>query len=262
MSRLRGPHGALTTLLRGRRAAEGGIVLGYHDVLPMRTSRPWDVSSEQLVDHIDAVRQAGFEIVPMSAMARELAAGRPVARLAAVTFDDALVGVLDAVKMLGKRSVPVTVYATCSSMGRSPSWWPDARRVLTALELRRVAGLEHVEIGSHSWSHLSLVDVDDETLRREICDSRRYLSTLVEAPVETFAYPSGHHDARVRAATRRAGYLGAVTFQNGRVATTSDRFALPRFTGGAHLSRARFRYHLLRPAQAWPDIESVTVASA
>lgn len=254
MSRLRGPRAALATLLRGRRAAEGGVILGYHDVLPTRTQRPWDVSADQLIDHVEWVRRCGFELVATSQLVRELNAGRSVAGLASVTFDDALVGVLDAVEALGARRVPATVYATCTSMGEAPAWWPDARRVLSADELRHIADLDHVEIGAHSWSHASLVELDDQQLRREVADSGRHLADLVAAPVETFAYPSGHHDRRVRAAVRDAGYLGAMTFHNGRIDHRSDPFGLPRLTAGAHLGRRRLRYHLMRPADAWPEL--------
>jgi hypothetical protein len=46
-------------------------------------------------------------------------------------------------------------------------------------------------------------------------------------PVDFFCYPSGRYDARVVAAVRRAGYLGATT-ENDALAKPSQRYTLGR----------------------------------
>jgi hypothetical protein len=53
------------------------------------------------------------------------------------------------------------------------------------------------------------------------------LRQLFHAPVDFFCYPSGRYDARVVAAVRRAGYLGATTTNYG-LARPGDIYTLGR----------------------------------
>ncbi|MGB5757851.1 MAG: hypothetical protein WBM50_13125, partial [Acidimicrobiales bacterium] len=89
--------------------------------------------------------------------------------------------------------------------------------------------------------------------------SRHWLQQVSGQPVELFAYPSGHHDGRVRAALAGAGYGAACTFLNGRVAGGDDPMRLPRLTMGAHTSVPRLAYHLLRKPSSWPPHQIDTV---
>jgi hypothetical protein len=53
------------------------------------------------------------------------------------------------------------------------------------------------------------------------------LQHLFHVPVDFFCYPSGRYDARVVAAVRRAGYLGATTTNYG-LARPQDIYTLGR----------------------------------
>jgi peptidoglycan/xylan/chitin deacetylase (PgdA/CDA1 family) len=76
------------------------------------------------------------------------------------------------------------------------------------------------ELDSHTKTHRSLLGLGHRALREEVDGSRRFMRRTFHVPVNFFAYPSGEYDARVVAAVRRAGYLGAVT--------TNPHFAGPR----------------------------------
>jgi peptidoglycan/xylan/chitin deacetylase (PgdA/CDA1 family) len=52
-------------------------------------------------------------------------------------------------------------------------------------------------------------------LKREVADSRWRIQREFGVPARFFCYPAGRYDARVIAAVRAAGYLGATTTRGG-----------------------------------------------
>ena len=83
------------------------------------------------------------------------------------------------------------------------------------------------ELASHTFTHSDLTLLGDGDLRREVGGSRARLRRVFGVPVNFFCYPSGLYDARVIAAVRTAGYLGATTTLDG-LAVPGTPFALRR----------------------------------
>ena len=81
-----------------------------------------------------------------------------------------------------------------------------------------------VEIGSHTLTHAHLTRLTDEELAHEVRDSKLEIEAELGGPCAELAYPYGEHDARVRAAAKRAGYERAYALRDGG----SDPYALPR----------------------------------
>ena len=83
------------------------------------------------------------------------------------------------------------------------------------------------EIDAHTITHPDLTTVSDAQLRKEVEGSRMELRRAFRVPVNFFCYPAGRYDARVVAAVRRAGFLGATTTNYG-LARPPDYFTLAR----------------------------------
>ena len=83
------------------------------------------------------------------------------------------------------------------------------------------------EIDAHTITHPDLTRVDDARLRHEVAGSRVLIRRQFRVPVDFFCYPSGRYDARVIAAVRAAGFLGATTTNYG-LARPSDLYTLDR----------------------------------
>ena len=91
-----------------------------------------------------------------------------------------------------------------------------------------------MEIGGHTIGHPILSTLPDEVARAEIDGGRAALQSLIDAPVEVFAYPNGgpdrDYDRRHVDIVRSLGFLGAVTTAHGAAGTGADCFQLPRYS--------------------------------
>jgi peptidoglycan/xylan/chitin deacetylase (PgdA/CDA1 family) len=153
-----------------------------------------------------------------------------------VTFDEAFRSIANALPTLRDLGVPATAFV-CSDYGQEGKplqvseladelrAHPDELATMTWDELREL-GEDGIEIGSHTVSHSHLTRLDDAELRRELVDSRERVEDEIGRPCRFLAYPFGEEDARIRAATRDAGYLAAFALRTDHAPV--DPFSFPR----------------------------------
>jgi len=242
-------------VMLGHVRPEGAVVFTYHDVgVDAENRAPYYVSPEDLRAQLDQVRRSGARFVELSEIAGALERGERLERLAAVTFDDGLVGVHHhALSVLAEMDVPATVFVVTEQAGRAqPDWYPGSDRTMTRAELAELAHAG-IRLESHTRNHADLPTLGDAELDAELAGSRAELEDLSGRTVDFLAYPFGHFDPRVRAAADAAGYRAAFTFLNGRITPGLDRFRLPRINMWKGQGRMRLAYHLARPAWSWGD---------
>jgi peptidoglycan/xylan/chitin deacetylase (PgdA/CDA1 family) len=148
-----------------------------------------------------------------------------------VTFDDAFRSAASVFPELRRLGVPhqifvCTKYALVGAPLGIPELAGDDPNELVTMnwdELRDHAA-RGVAIGSHAVSHPHLRGLSDAELRRELSESKAEIEDRLGRSCDDFAYPYGEHDARIRAATRAAGYGRAYALLGSR----SDPYAAPR----------------------------------
>lgn len=106
-----------------------------------------------------------------------------------------------------------------------------SHRTLTADELIRLAEGRLVEVGAHTVTHPLLAARDLADQHGEILTSKASLETLLDIPVESFAYPFGglaDYTPETAAAVRDAGFTCACSNYGGLIRPGADPFQLPR----------------------------------
>ena len=206
---------------RRRAVRRTGVVLYYHAIKPHQRQR--------FAEQMDRV----------STLAVPFAAGSPqtmrAARNVAVTFDDGFRSVVDnAVPELAQRGIPFTVFVPSGCLGDRPSWiaspqhpsWNET--VLSAEELRALAGHPLATVGSHSITHPDLGRVDAERARRELAESKDALQESSGVTIDLFSFPHGVHSPQLIGLARNAGYRRVFTVEPALVDEDGTQFVVGR----------------------------------
>ena len=198
--------------LRKRRS----VIFGYHGVgEPHSRLDPHflRVAPDRLAAQIELLRGAGFQFVTVAQLAALGEGGAPPPGHAALSFDDGMEDNHSQLLPILKRyEIPATIYVSTGLIGQSNPWLAEGTeaRMMTREEIVAVARAG-VEIGAHTVTHPDMSELDRETCRREMADSRDELAELVGEPVRTFAYPFCRYGPEAIEAARDVGFLAAVT---------------------------------------------------
>ena len=202
-------------------------ILLYHSVSdqPSAFIAPYTVTSATFRRHLDAVAAIGATTLTVSDLLAALAGGTLPERPVLVTFDDGYLDTLTtAAPELAERGMTSTVYVTTGVVGAKS---PGGDAMLTWSQVNELAGMGH-EIGAHSHTHPQLDTLSVAAMRREIAGSRTLLQEGTGLPVDSFAYPHGYSDARVRRAVQKAGFSSAASVKNALSSPSDPPFALAR----------------------------------
>jgi peptidoglycan/xylan/chitin deacetylase (PgdA/CDA1 family) len=178
------------------------------------------VTPQEFAAQIDVLAKRGYRAMTLRQVhdawhGRGQLPGRPVV----ISFDDGYRSQFaNALPVLRLHRWPGVLNLDLSNVGDAWRLTPTHVRTLVA------AGWE---IDSHTLTHPDLTTLDAATLRREVAHSRAELRRRFGVAADFFCYPSGRYDARVVAAVRAAGYLGATTVEYG-LARSSESFTLDR----------------------------------
>jgi peptidoglycan/xylan/chitin deacetylase (PgdA/CDA1 family) len=102
-------------------------------------------------------------------------------------------------------------------------------RAMTHEELIQFVDDGLIEIGAHTRHHPMLPQLSPERQRQEIISSKRDLESLLNVPVEGFAYPNGIAADDAKRIVREAGFRFACTSLQNVVRPAHDLHALTRF---------------------------------
>jgi peptidoglycan/xylan/chitin deacetylase (PgdA/CDA1 family) len=91
----------------------------------------------------------------------------------------------------------------------------NAKSQLTDSQIRTLS--ERHDVGSHTWSHADMRLCEEDKIRSELLESKRYLEGVTGHSVLGLAFPYGHHSHLAGKIAQECGYLFARTTELGHV---------------------------------------------
>jgi peptidoglycan/xylan/chitin deacetylase (PgdA/CDA1 family) len=190
---------------------EGVPILMYHVIADPRADVPYPelfVRPSDFRSQMRWLERHGYHPVTLRAVWDHWFRGAPLPRKPIVlSFDDGYRSVAHvALPAMRERRWPGVLNLTVKNL--------HVRGGLSERQVRRLVAARW-ELAAHTITHPDLTTLGHRELAREVAGSRRQLRAQFHVPVDFFCYPSGRYNARVIAAVRSAGYLGATTTVEG-----------------------------------------------
>lgn len=219
-------------------------VLMYHNFGdPPATGDPENlfVPVDTFRAHLKLLREQGWQALSLDQFLAVLDGAPAPPKSYLVTIDDGHESVLrTAAPILAEHDIPSVLFVPPGVLGGPVTWNPAYadQRLSAKAEIATLAGTG-MEVGVHGYDHVRMLDMDAETLHRNVVTARDEVAAVMGRQPRSFAYPYGSHDADARRALSDAGY--AVSFA---VARENGRFAVDRIYVKGTDSLAMFRFKL------------------
>ncbi|WP_241291854.1 polysaccharide deacetylase family protein [Burkholderia stabilis] len=225
-------------------------ILMYHQIRPLPPPadrlRGLSVAPDAFRRQMTLFRRLGYRGLSVGELQPYLR-GERHGKVFGISFDDGFRNVLThAMPVLDALGFTATCYFVAGRFGGENDWdalADTARAPLMTCE-EMLAWRDHGhEIGSHTLDHVALSRVPEHASDLQITESKRRLEAMSGRRVESFCYPYGDLDARVRNQVAAAGYGNATTTRRGYADTADDPFLLPRIpvAGGVGAFRLLFK---------------------
>jgi peptidoglycan/xylan/chitin deacetylase (PgdA/CDA1 family) len=146
-----------------------------------------------------------------------------------ITFDDGFADFYsEAFPVLNHCGFTATMFLPTEYVADNRKQFKD-KPCLNWAEVRELQG-HGISFGSHTVTHPKLLELDLQTIQREIVDSKRAIEQKLGCEVESFAYPFAFPQTEagfvraLRNLLRDAGYRNGVTTVVGRASRNSDPY--------------------------------------
>lgn len=211
-------------------------ILVYHQIAeaPPKGSSPFRglyVSPAAFARQMAWLKRLGYTGLSMSGLMPYLR-GELSGKVVGITFDDGYRNNLShALPVLVKQGFSSTCYAVSGLLGKTNIWDEGIGIPQTPLmdegEIRQWVASGQ-EIGSHTRSHVNLMETDEPGCVEEMVLGKSGLEAVTGRPVAHFCYPYGHFEARHVEMAKALGFATATTTQRSRCHEGMDLLQLPR----------------------------------
>lgn len=228
------------------------LSLYFHDPLP-----------ESFEDVILWCKKKGYDFVHIDEIT-DYVKGEPSKhkKMVHFSFDDGWQTNKTLIPIIEKYNVPITIFVPVEPLESGNFWWNYAfakykslakveefktydeekfnrelnnikqeikleREAVTFEELKEMSKHSLINIQSHTYNHPILTNVNDKQLDFELCESKKYLSTLLNKEIDTFSYPNGSFGKREENAVSKYYQCGYTTEEK-FVQPGSNLYRIPR----------------------------------
>jgi peptidoglycan/xylan/chitin deacetylase (PgdA/CDA1 family) len=230
-------------------------VLMYHRVVDeVRAPNQFNmqISAADFDAQMCHLRARGYQAIRLEDVPAAVSDRSPWRKPIAISFDDGYQDTYThAFPILEKYGLVATIMLVSECIGGRNTWDFGKAESAPLLSLREIRELEMsgMSFGAHGTIHLSLADVDADTARRELAESKATLEGILGREISTFAFPYGHSTPDVCRIAQEAGYVAAFGVDQ----TTHSLFNFSRidaaaFRGNTHRWQLKVAgtYHAVR----------------
>lgn len=215
-------------------------ILMYHQIkCASRNEDPLGlrVSPERFDKQMKLLSEARFRSISLDEFVARTDGGRKYLwKTFVLTFDD---GHLDtytnAFPILLKYGLTATVFPIANYLGKTLDWGINKPVRLMTWEQAREMVKNGISFQSHTCTHPDLTKLDDQSVRRELVDSKTRIEDALSLQVRHFAYPQGRYTQRIIELVKEAGYHSAYAAG----LTHGGRFSIERFDCDAYSLKFR-----------------------
>ena len=212
----------------------GLLALSYHGISDAPTSN-YTVSEENFKEQIGYLKREGYHSISLDSLGAWLDGSKKLPpKSTLITFDDGN-------KSDYKKAFPILKEYGFSGNLFLPS--EPAGNNVKGLSTQHIKEMiqNGFAVGSHGFSHKSLVGLDSVTLMRETLGSKKKLEDRLGRRIRFFAYPYGNFDEVVEDAVKSSGYKGAFTTIPGKIFRDTNPFELRRVMVGRQFTLEVFK---------------------
>jgi len=166
----------------------GSKIIYYHDVFDKVQYSAMGTSLDMFKKHIQVIEKNGFGIV------KEIQ--NPTNEIV-ICFDDGFRGIYDTKDFFIQNDIKPLVFIAVELIGKD--------NYLSKEELLELQAMGF-QFESHAWTHNDLTKFGDKELRRELLDSKIYLSKLLEKDVTSLCFPKGYFSDKIIEKSIEYGY--------------------------------------------------------
>jgi len=198
------------------------VILMYHMISEPKTAAEvkYACPPKRFEQHLKMLLSAGFKPVSINAIEDYYIHQTPLPDKAfLVTLDDGFEdNYSNAFPILQRYQIPAVIYLATGLVGKTNQWMSppnfSERKMLSWTQIKDMVG-KGIDFGSHTVSHPKLTELDDESVSKELIQSKKIIEDQLGLACSHFAYPYGLLTENTRELIHKAGFKTACTTRSG-----------------------------------------------
>lgn len=232
-------------------------VLMYHRVLaekPEKESRWHYVTVDEFRKQMNLIDKLGYTPITFSDYQLSLEEKLTLpAKPIIITFDDGYLDTLEnAIPVLKELNMHAVIFVMGNRKLKTARWDEQddfASCPLMTDEQIRWADRMGFEIGAHSLDHFPLTGLREKDIAYEVTRSKQAIEEVLDKPIQTFSYPYGSVDEKVKKVVSDSGFLFACGVYSGSAKFSQSVMDFRRLAINQDTSWLKFLFTLLLPYQ-------------
>lgn len=201
-------------------------ILYYHSI---GNEYEWSILPEQFEKQMKYIADNYKVISLCSLISNEMKLFPSRKKVVIITFDDGWEdNYTHAFPILKHHGFHATFFVTTKLITKEV--YIKNKETMEPLTVKQILEMDNngMDFGSHTCSHPNLCQIDLDSVKYELSQSKETLEKILGCEVDTFCYPLGLYNSKIIELVKNAGYQLAVATSWGGFNSKTNRFILPR----------------------------------